>query len=150
MDIQIERANKLADLTLEMFELCTFKFEKIAKSLDLSISEFKTLQSFGDDILISPGELAKRMDLSNSRLTKIIDNLVEKDIVDRGLSLKDRRVMEVMLTEKGKILVENLKHRYTASHLEIVNHLPEDSIDSVIYAMRKLISATKEWDKKIV
>jgi DNA-binding MarR family transcriptional regulator len=148
MDIQIERANKLADLTFEMFELCTFKLEKIAKSLDLSISEFKTLQSFGDDVLITPGELAKRMDLSNSRLTKIIDNLVEKDIVDRGLSLKDRRVMEVMLTEKGKILVEKLKHKYTTSHLEIVNHLPEDSIDSVIYAMRKLISATKEWDKK--
>jgi DNA-binding MarR family transcriptional regulator len=144
---QEDQANKIADLTFEMIELCNFKLEKIARSLNLNVSEFKTLHSFRNDTLLSAGELAKRMDLSNSRLTKIIDGLVDKNIVDRSLSSRDRRVMEVILTEKGKSIVEKLKQKYYTTHLEIMKNLPEDSIDSVIYAMRKLISATKQWDE---
>jgi MarR family transcriptional regulator, organic hydroperoxide resistance regulator len=149
MDIveQETRANNLADLTFEMFELCNYKLEKMARSLNLNISEYKTLQCFKNEVLLSAGELAKRLDLSNSRLTKIIDGLVDKELVDRGLSVKDRRVMEIILTNKGKKVIEKLKHEYTSTHVKIVKNLPEDSIDSVLFAMKKLISATKKWEE---
>ena len=140
-------ANTLADLTLEMFERCNLKLERMAKSMNLKVAEFKTLNSFKSDTTLTAGDLARRMELSNSRLTKIMDGLVEKGIVRRELSLKDRRVMEIQLTSEGEEVVKKLKEKYTVTHLEILDNLPDQAGDSIIYAMQKLITATRKWEE---
>ena len=94
---------------------------------------------------MSVGDLARRMELSNSRLTRILDGLVEKEVVTREVSRQDRRVIVVQLSMRGKMTQNTLSERYLRTHQEILDLLPEGAIDSVIAAMEKLEEAMHEW-----
>jgi len=146
MEIEnIEKAEKMADLTFELLDQCAFKQEQMAKKLDLTVAEFKLLRSFRNDQILSVSELAKRMDLSNSRLTRILDGLVEKKFVIRELAQKDRRMMEIKLTASGKKIQDEINKIYINTHKDILDLLPQGADDSVIFAMEKLRDAMKKW-----
>ncbi|MDT4762707.1 MarR family transcriptional regulator [Sphaerochaeta sp. PS] len=57
--------------------------------------------------IAEPGLLAKELELSPSRLTRILDSLESRDLTKRELSSLDRRSMLVTLTEQGKQMVEH-------------------------------------------
>ncbi len=71
-------AEKLADLTFELLEHCEEKRQRIAKDIGLTVGEFKVLRALGPNEVVSVGEIAERLQLSSSRLTRILDGLVEK------------------------------------------------------------------------
>ena len=52
-------------------------------------------------------ELAKVLNVSHSRVTRIMDNLVNKKLVTRRPSEEDRRCWFAIITEKGMKLAEN-------------------------------------------
>ncbi|MBI4810810.1 MAG: MarR family transcriptional regulator [Ignavibacteriales bacterium] len=140
-----KQAEKMADLTFALLEHCQLKQEQMANNLDLTVAEFKLIRSFKDDHNLSVGELAKRMELSSSRLTRILDGLVEKKFVVRELAVSDRRMMEVKLTASGKKIQEAINEIYIKTHRDILELLPPGADESVIFAMEKLRDAMKKW-----
>lgn len=141
-------AEHMADLTYELLENCQVKIERTAHKLNLTVAEFKLLRSIGNDEKVPAGELAKRLGLSSSRLTRIIDGLVKKRIVKKEVGGKDRRVVEIQLTPEGVKMRENLILMYITVHEEIIKLLPSDAGESVILAMERLREATREWIKE--
>jgi DNA-binding MarR family transcriptional regulator len=139
------QAEKMADVTFRLLDQCQEKQERIAKSLDLTVAEFRLLRAFRRDAALSVGDIARRMELSNSRLTRILDGLVEKEVVTREVSSQDRRVILVELSARGQRIQKTLSERYLRTHQEILDLLPEGAIESVIAAMEKLEEAMHEW-----
>ena len=141
-------AQRLADLTSELLENCQLKIERTAERLNLTVAEFRLLQSMRNNKVLPAGELAKRIGVSSSRLTRILDGLVAKGFVCREVGKKDRRVVDVMLTAGGEKVQAELKTIYLQSHQEIVDLLPPEAEESVIFAIEKLGDAMKEWIKQ--
>ncbi|MBM4162067.1 MAG: MarR family transcriptional regulator [Ignavibacteria bacterium] len=137
-------AERMADLTFELFENCQLKIERTAEHLDLTVAEFKVLRSMRSDEMLSAGELAKRVRLSSSRLTRILDGLVAKGFVRRQCDTRDRRVVEVLLTDEGRKMRSDLRAMFIRTHQDIVDILSSDTGESVIVAMEKLGDAMKE------
>lgn len=141
------QVEKMADVTFRLLDQCQEKQEKIARSLGLTVAEFRLLRSFKGEAVLGVGELARRMELSNSRLTRILDGLVEKDVVTREVSRQDRRVIMVELTPRGDEIQRLLSERYLKTHQDILELLPEGAVESVITAMEKLAEAMNEWSE---
>jgi len=139
------QAEKMADVTFRLLDQCQEKQERIARSLGLTVAEFRLLRTFRGDAALSVGDIARRMELSNSRLTRILDGLVEKEVVTREVSRQDRRVILVELSARGQRIQKTLTERYLRTHQEILDLLPEGAVDSVIAAMEKLEEAMHEW-----
>jgi DNA-binding MarR family transcriptional regulator len=139
------QAEKMAEVTFRLLDQCQEKQERIAKSVGLTTAEFRLLRTFRDATDLNVGELARRMELSNSRLTRILDGLVEKGVVVREISHQDRRVVRVKLTDRGGDIRASLTERYVSTHQDILNLLPEGTIEGVITAMEKLAGAMQEW-----
>ncbi len=137
----------MADLTFELLEHCQEKRERIAASLELTVAEFKLFRAFRADSTLSVNELADLLGLSPSRLTRIIDVLEEKRLVHRATSARDRRVMDISLTEQGRAVQKRLEDTYVRTHEDIVRLLPSGTTDGVLLAMSKLRDAMKEWVK---
>jgi DNA-binding MarR family transcriptional regulator len=138
-------AEQMADLTYELLENCQLKIERTAEKLNLTVAEFKLLRSLQEDEMLSAGALAKRMGLSSSRITRIIDGLLKKGMVKKEAGGKDRRIVDIGLTQDGIAVRSQLKAMYVSVHEEIINLLPSDAGESVIHAMEKLRQATQEW-----
>jgi DNA-binding MarR family transcriptional regulator len=143
-----ELAEQMADLTYELLENCQIKIERTARELNLTVAEFKLLRCLGDYEKVSAGELARRMGLSSSRLTRIIEGLIRKKIAKKTVGGRDRRVAEIQLTPEGTQTRNQLKLMYVTVHQEIIDLLPSDTGESVIQAMQKLRMATHEWIKE--
>lgn len=141
----VAQAEKMADVTFRLLDRCQEKQERIARSLGLTVAEFRLLRTFRGEAVLSVGELARGMGLSNSRLTRILDGLVDKEVVTREVSSQDRRVIIVELTPRGREIQKTLTERYLRTHQEILDLLPEGAVESVITAMEKLEEAMHEW-----
>ena len=109
-----------------MLDLCAIR--RLQTSLRTFEEELKrqTGLSFNDALLLcavnkgiqEPGALAKELELSPSRLTRILDSLEGRSLIKRSLSSADRRSLTVSLTEQGTAMVQT----YSCSEI----CLPED------------------------
>ncbi len=138
-------ANKLADLTFSLLGSCQEKEYRLAGNYDLTQGEFRCLRLFGTNERLNNKFLAEKMSLSPSRLTRIIDGLVEKNYVIRDIDVSDRRNMKLFLSPKGEELVSKLNKSYVDVHKEILAHIDESQHDTLISAMTSMLSALNQW-----
>lgn len=110
-----------------MIDLCAIrklqsalkKFEDTLKvETGLSLNDALCLCAISKNIK-EPGQLARELELSPSRLTRILDALESRGLITRMLSDTDRRNISVFLSKKG----ESLVHAYKCADIEIPEEL---------------------------
>ncbi|MCK9210675.1 MAG: MarR family transcriptional regulator [Ignavibacteriaceae bacterium] len=138
-------ASKLADLTFKLLTRCHEKEERLAKQHNLTQAEFRCLRQINEIENINNKEIAERMNLSASRLTRIIDGLVEKGYVIREIEPNDRRNMRLYLSENGKVFTHTLNDAYINIHSEILTDIDAAQHQPLIGAMTGLLSAVEKW-----
>jgi len=141
-------AENLAQLTFNLLARCEKKEAWIANSKGLTSAELKCLRLFEPDETINNKKLAKRMTISPSRLTRIIDELVKKGYVIREINTEDRRHMNVYLSKKGKLLSGDLQNEFIEVHSEILNEIDVSQHASLITSMENLHTAVEKWLRK--
>lgn len=82
-------------------------------------------------------ELAKVLNVSHSRVTRIMDNLVAKHMVTRQPSEDDRRCWFALISEKGIKIAENSLQTVVDQQARILKKIPEKDIE-VLYKHLKV------------
>ncbi len=93
---------------------------------------------------VNMNELAKVLNVSHSRITRIMDNLVSKKLVVRKPSEKDRRCWFAIITEKGKKLAENSRQTVVDHQKKIIAQIPEKDTESVFKALKTYVEKYEE------
>ena len=88
-------------------------------------------------------EIAKNMDVSYSRITNLIDTLLEKTYIERITSETDRRVYLAQVTEEGMMVLEKCKCRRIKLYDEFINSYPEDE-------QVKILESFENWKQFLV
>jgi DNA-binding MarR family transcriptional regulator len=81
------------------------EMDETLESFGLNFGEFKVLGSLllaGPPYRLSPGELARREELSSGAMTNRLDRLEEADLIRRLPDPRDRRAVQVELTQAGR------------------------------------------------
>jgi DNA-binding MarR family transcriptional regulator len=141
-------ASRLANLTFSLLANCQEKEVHLAELHGLTQAEFRCLRLFGTDESLNNKTIAERMNLSPSRLTRIIDGLVKKKYIRREIDNSDRRNMKVNLSKKGKALVQQLNKAYVDIHEEILMDIDPSQHEQLIVAMTHLLEALEKWLEK--
>lgn len=141
-------ASRLANLTFSLLANCQEKEVHLAELHGLTQAEFRCLRLFGTDESLNNKTIAERMNLSPSRLTRIIDGLVKKRYIRRNIDPNDRRNMKVNLSKKGKSLVQQLNKAYVDIHEEILLDIDPSQHEQLIVAMTHLLEALEKWLEK--
>lgn len=141
-------ASNLADLTFRLLASCHEKEERLAKNHGLTQAEFRCLRLIQAGENINNREIAERMKLSASRLTRIIDGLVLKGYVMREIEPSDRRNMRVYLSSKGIEFTQRLNGDYLNIHKDILSDIDLVQHAPLINAMTHLLSALERWIAK--
>lgn len=143
-------AKYLAGLTLHLVASYQEKYTRLADERGLTHVEFKCLRLFGSDKRLSNKNIAKRMNLSASRLTRIIDGLEEKGYTTRENNQNDWRSVSLTLTRKGKSFINKLDKHNLEIHYKILKNIKVSQYKPLILAMENLNSATEklQWKHK--
>ena len=144
----VDNAERLGNLIFEIIPICEEKESSIADKHGLLHAELKCLRSFGVNESINNKEIAERMHLSPSRLSRIMDGLVKKEYMTREIDKGDRRNMKLSLSRKGKILANKLNNEFVEVHAEILKGIEISKHESLIDTMGHLNIAVEEWLQK--
>ena len=89
-------------------------------------------------------ELASRLRLEKSTVSRLVGMLENRRWVERSRSLQDGRAMELRLTEAGRRAAENIAEARRAKFARVLEAIPEEEREPVLEAMRVLEEAMRE------
>lgn len=89
----------------------------------------------------SVGEIADGLKISDAAAAKLIDRLVKKLILIREEHREDRRILKIILTEKGAVLLERVTRRQQQYFQEIISRMPEEEVKALHRGLNGFLNA---------
>jgi DNA-binding MarR family transcriptional regulator len=83
-------------------------------------------------------QISEYLGITKSAITQLMDPLVEKDLVTRQNDPKDRRIVRLQLTEKGKKAVKEVKKLKFAGMRSSLNRLTDQDLEDLAKIYRKI------------
>ena len=82
--------------------ILTVEMDAALKDLDISSQQMGILMSLALGEASTPFELSKALGIDTGLMTRMLDKLEAKELLQRSRSLEDRRVVNLALTKKGE------------------------------------------------
>ncbi len=136
---------KLADIIGRLFVNCNEKENRHVAKYGVSIVEFRCLRTLYEHESLTVNQLAQKMSLTSSRVTRIVDGLVRRELVNRETGETDRRVYNLSLTNAGDNLAKKLIQNYNKIHEQIMKNIPLEYQSSMIQVLEQLNHAVEDW-----
>ena len=95
---------------------------------------------------ITVHEIQQRMVQRSSNVTRIIDKLIQKGLVDRRECKNNRRKMDVTITYKGARMLVTLGKKVYQFHAPMAKNLAEEEASTIRNLMVKLKNGIDEKD----
>ena len=96
------QSQKLEDLIAEVVQCCKERTSFLSKKFDIPEAELRCLMLFGEERYLTAKGISQRLDVAKSRVSKIINGLLKKRLVESIDDPKDARVKLIGLTSKGQ------------------------------------------------
>ena len=120
-------------LEIEAKSLITEEFK------DITYNDMHIIEAVGIDEPRNMKTVAKLMSVTTGTLTKAMDALCEKGYVVRERSTKDKRVIKLRLTDKGKSAYYHHEQFHRQMIKNIASEMSEQETEVLIYALAKMV-----------
>ena len=108
-EVDNEMEKNLVDLLIELKKGCLEDEQQIRTLCNVSLAEYKAVMEIDTTERITCNVLSKKMGLSPSRGSRIIDGLVRKKYLIRMTNSEDRRSFVLSLSPKGTKIKEQIE-----------------------------------------
>ena len=117
---------------------CLAKEEKIISELGLSPAEYRGILSIVPGSEIPCNILSRKMGLSVSRGSRVIDKLINNGYLKENQSKTDQRVINVELTSKGIKTQREIHNLLEDCEQMILKNMSETEIESFTASLSKI------------
>lgn len=111
---------------------------------DLSITEIHTIEAVGLYGTKNMSEVAAELEITMGTLTTAVDKLIKKDYLKRSRSETDRRIVNISLTNRGKLAYRIHEKFHMDMVREIVNDFSAEEEEILYRSLSKLNKHLKE------
>ncbi len=111
---------------------------------EVTLTQYRTLVVLASRGPQNLAGLAEAVGVTPATTTRMCDRLVRKDLIRRRTERDDRRHLRVMLTEKGRALVDAVTDRRRREIERIMNEIPPEEQVVLIQALGRLATAAGE------
>ena len=111
---------------------------------DLSLDGFMILDLVSESDKCRMKDIVSTFSLPGSTATGIVDRLVERGYVKRGQSKKDRRMILLEITPKGRKAHDTFRVTSLVRMQESLSHLTEKEIRTLLDLVEKLVARLAE------
>ena len=105
---------------------------------DIGPPHFEIIKLLYDVGTLHIAEIGERLQIARPQMTHLIDRLVELDIAERQIGKEDRRMMNVILTDKGKTLVKEHEDQIRKATMEALSSLTVGELKELSASLRTL------------
>ncbi len=113
--------------------------------LDLTIAQLKSIVYIYSKGSVNFKELAMALNVSPSVVTGIVDRLTSQDIINRLPSKGDRRVQWLLITDKGRALIDDIKQETIREIAQILETLSDEDLSALVQGFSAFIGAAEPY-----
>ena len=130
--------NNILNLIVKLKLNKTLDQEYMRMICNLSMAEYRgIIAQNGEEMTCQ--KMSEVMDLSPSRSSRVIDNLVRKGYFIRKISSHDRRSVAVTLSNKGKEVRGRIKQNRELLERDIQRNFSDDEINMIKNSLKMLL-----------
>lgn len=107
-------------------------------NMDISPLHFEIMRLVKEDGTLHITEIGERLQVARAQMTHLIDKLVDMEMVERQADSKDRRVTNIVLTDKGSAFLEKHGGNIRKATKEILSGLTDEELAELSASLEKL------------
>lgn len=131
----VETCLAFLDTTTQVYAAFDVHFERY----EISAGKFTVLmQLYVAKKGIPPSEFAERSNVTRATITGLLDGLEREDLIQRQPHPSDRRMLTIHLTNKGKMLIENILPEHFCRTKGLMKHLTSVEKKTFVKLLKKL------------
>jgi DNA-binding MarR family transcriptional regulator len=142
LHLQAEKLNRLTKDLLRKFQM---RDRNETSCCGVSVSQCYTLDTLGEHGEMSMVQLARKMFLDKSTMTRVVDGLIERELVVRRFDENDRRMIYVTLTAAGRKLLAGIRAQQLNSLGQILERIPVGERQKLLEGLEVFSNAVQDW-----
>ncbi len=123
--------------------------EKVLNPYDLTVEQFHLLKNMPVDSGLTQREIGEITSKTPANMTRLLDRLEIKTLVERRDDPNDRRASLVFLTEKGKSLVDEVFNVFELFSADFLHGISEEEQQIVKNILTKITSNIKKMTEEL-
>jgi DNA-binding MarR family transcriptional regulator len=143
------QARRLYDVFAELARRYQHRDVSVAAYRELSVSQTHVLEQLDRAGPSTMGEIAAALFKSLSAVTRMVDPLVARGLVERGGDPADRRVCRVAITARGRACIEAIREDLALEYGAVLARVPAAHRESVILAVGAMLELFTERQSAI-
>lgn len=144
------QASRLKNLIEEISSCCQERVVFQAKKFNLTPAELRSLLLFKDERYLTVTAIAQKLEVAKSRVTKILDGLLKKKMIQRIDDPEDARIRLISLTPVGQKKTKDIDGFMTELHHHLVLTLKPEDRKSVLSSLELLRSSMEVVKERLV
>lgn len=110
-------------------------------AFDLKLDQFILMMAITESEDLTQTELGQRVSLANYAVTRALDVLETRGLVERRADANSRRTRRIFLTDDGRALMPDLFDAVRRINAEVLAPLPEQSRAGFTQSLAQLVKA---------
>ncbi|WP_456734268.1 MarR family winged helix-turn-helix transcriptional regulator [Bradyrhizobium sp. USDA 3364] len=131
----------------QQIAVAVFLTEVESAGFDLTPVQYAALATISANPAIDQITLAGLIAYDRTTITGVIDRLVQKRLVVRETSSRDRRARELKLTDEGRRTLRRITPAVEAAQRRMLRGLTETEAADLMHLLRKAIAAGNELSR---
>jgi DNA-binding MarR family transcriptional regulator len=141
--------DKFQELIARLFQCCQERMQYQCERFQLPDAEFRCLGLFGEERYLTAKSIAHRMNVVKSRVSKIIDGLIKKKLIQRIKDPEDSRVQLLSLTAEGQEKINEINGFLEDVYSEVLSGMAPDQRQAMLTNL-DILKASMEAVKEMM
>ena len=148
-EISLFQLKQFQDLITKLFQCCQERMQYQTERFQLPDAELRCLLLFSDNRYLTPKDIAKKMNVVKSRVTRIIDGLIKKNFIQRIKDPEDSRISLLSLTPNGQKKLNEINGFLNDVHLEVLSQMEPEQRKTMLTNL-EILKASLEAAKEMM
>lgn len=135
------------ELITKLYQCCQDRMMYQSERFHIPDAELRCLLLFGEERYLTAKGIAQKMNVVKSRVSKLIEGLIHKDLVQRLKDPEDSRVNLLSLTSKGQSKINDINEFLAKVHHNVLDQMAPDQRKTLLTNLELLkgsMEAVKE------
>ena len=133
--------NQFKNLVNRLFQCCQERIKYQSERFSLPDAEFRCLMLFSEERYLTPKGIAAKMNVVKSRVSKILEGLERRELVQRIRDPEDQRIFLFSLTRQGQDKLDEINGFLRDIYREVLSQIPSDQRRTSITTLETLTSS---------
>lgn len=128
----------LCKLTFEVKIKCAQIENMVCTECGINPSTYQALRNLEDGDFLKISDFARKIGISVSRCSRVIELMVEKELIEYKRDENDRRKVEISLTKQGRKIKETMSVTAKKMYQKVKDELTDSELAQIIDSLNKL------------